>query len=71
MLSPFLNANNFIITTRSATTSDLVILDQIYTQNMQYYVELNYPWNADLFKSKFIPDDYTVLLQEKEIIGFF
>lgn len=38
--------------------------------NMQYYVELNYPWNADFFKSKFILDDYTILLQEKEIIGF-
>jgi hypothetical protein len=71
MLSPFLKVNNFIITTRAATTSDLVILDRIHTQNMQDYVELNYPWNPSLFKSKFIPYDYTILIKEEEIIGFF
>jgi ribosomal protein S18 acetylase RimI-like enzyme len=71
MRSPFLSVNNFIITTRPATTNDLVFLDRIYTQNMQCYVELNYIWNPDLFKSKFIPNDYTVLIKEKKIIGFF
>ena len=55
---------------RRATANDLEILDQLYTQNMQEYVELNYPWNKDLFKSKFTPHDYIVLQKQNEIIGF-
>lgn len=59
------------ISLRPAIEDDLAILDSIYTQNMQYYVEQNYSWNGNLFKSKFVPDDYTVVLQQREIIGFF
>lgn len=59
------------ITLRTAIEDDLAILDGIYTQNMRDYVEQNYPWNCNLFKSKFVPDRYTVILQQQEIIGFF
>lgn len=58
------------ITLRTALEDDLAILDGIYTQNMRDYVEQNYPWNGNLFKSKFVPDDYIVIFQQPEIIGF-
>lgn len=59
------------ITISTAIKDDLAILDDIYTQNMRDYVEQNYRWNSNLFKSKFVPNDYIVILQQLEIIGFF
>lgn len=59
------------ISLRTAIEDDLAILDGIYTQNMRDYVEQNYSWNGNLFKSKFVPDDYIVILKQQEIIGFF
>jgi ribosomal protein S18 acetylase RimI-like enzyme len=59
------------ITISTTIEDDLAILNNIYTENMRDYVEQNYPWDCDLFKSKFVADDYTVILQQREIIGFF
>lgn len=58
------------ITISTAIEDDLAILDNIYTHNMRDYVEQNYSWDCNLFKSKFVPDDYIVILQQREIIGF-
>ena len=54
---------------RRAIINDLNILDSIHRENMRGYVEQNYSWNDNLFKHKFIPDDY-IVLQQQEIIGF-
>ena len=58
------------ISLRTAIEDDLAILDSIYTKNMRDYVEQNYSWNGNLFKNKFVPDDYIVILQQREILGF-
>ena len=59
-----------IITLRTAIEDDLATLDNIYTENMRDYIEQNYPWDCNLFKSKFVPDDYIIILQQRETIGF-
>ncbi|VEP16134.1 hypothetical protein H1P_4090006 [Hyella patelloides LEGE 07179] len=46
------------ITFRTASKDDLDVLDRTHTQNMREYVEQNYPWDNDLFKKKFIYNDY-------------
>lgn len=58
------------IALRPAVDDDLAILDLIYTQNMRNHVEKNYRWNAELFKDNFVFDDYTVLQNQQEIVGF-
>lgn len=58
------------ITFRKASQEDLNILAQIYTQNMQNYVARNYPWDSNLFKNKFHPNDYLIFQNKQEIIGF-
>ena len=54
---------------RRAIINDLNILDSIHRQNMRGYVEQNYSWDDNLFRYKFVPDDY-IVLQQQEIIGF-
>ena len=46
------------------------ILDRIHTENMQGYVEKNYPWNPQLFRHGFIADDYQVIERNNQVIGF-
>ena len=57
-------------TLRQATAGDIDLLDRIYTENMKKYVEKVYSWNPTLFRDRFKPQDYRVLVTEKKIIGF-
>ena len=57
-------------TIRKATPTDIDILDLIHTENMKDYVEKNYPWNPQLFRNRFIPDEYQVIESNNVIIGF-
>ena len=47
-------------TIRKATSIDIELLDLIYTENMKGYVEKNYPWNPQLFRERFVSDEYQV-----------
>ena len=55
---------------RQGTAQDIDILDVIYTENMKRYVEKVYPWNPQLFRNGFVPQDYQVLEINHQIIGF-
>lgn len=55
---------------RQAIAQDIDILDSIYTENMKKYVEKVYPWNPQLFRNGFFPQDYQVLEINHQIIGF-
>lgn len=70
MLLPTLTINNLQINNHLAKDRDLEILDSIYTQNMQKYVEKNYSWNETLFRDNFKSDRYTILYIKNKIIGF-
>ena len=48
---------------------DLDALDTIHEQNMRPYVEKVYPWNPELFRKGFRPEDYRVILDEGEVVG--
>lgn len=64
---------------RQATERDIDILDRLHTENMQGYVERVYPWQPQLFREKFVLQEYRVLESDKpsawlhlrQIIGFF
>lgn len=64
--------NNILIkyTIRKAKPEDLATLDRIHTENMKGYVEKIYPWNATLFRDSFIPDEYTIIEIQSNIVGF-
>ena len=70
MLIPALTVNGFKISNRHAVDKDLETLDEIYTQNMRDYVELNYQWQPTLFRYNFKSCRYTVLHYKETIIGF-
>lgn len=55
---------------RKASQEDLNILAQIHTQNMRDYVAINYPWDSNLFIKNFHYDDYSIVQNRQEIIGF-
>lgn len=57
-------------TIRKATLIDIDILDLIHTENMKGYVEKNYLWNPQLFRDRFISDEYQVIEIDNIIIGF-
>ena len=57
-------------TIRKATSLDLDLLDLIHTENMKGYVEKIYPWNPQLFRNQFIPDQYQVIEIDNVIVGF-
>ena len=57
-------------TVRKATPTDIDILDLIHTNNMKGYVEKNYPWNPQLFRDLFIPDEYQVIEIDNTVVGF-
>ena len=57
-------------TLREATIADVDLLDLIYTENMKSYVEKNYPWNPQLFRDCFIPNEYQVVEINYRLIGF-
>lgn len=57
-------------TIRKATPIDIDILDLIHTENMKDYVEKNYSWNPQLFRDRFISDEYQVIEIDNIVIGF-
>ena len=57
-------------TVRKATPTDIDLLDSIHTENMKGYVEKNYPWNPQLFRDLFIPDEYQVIEIDNTVVGF-
>ena len=57
-------------TIREAIAEDLEVLDRIYTENMKGYVERVYHWNDNLFRDRFIAQDYQVIESQKQLIGF-
>ena len=57
-------------TVRKATPTDIDLLDSIHTENMKGYVEKNYPWNPQLFRDRFIPDEYQVIEIDNTVVGF-
>ncbi len=57
-------------TIRKATLTDIDLLDLIHTANMKSYVEKNYSWNPQLFRERFIPDEYQVIEISDQLVGF-
>ena len=57
-------------TIHKATPIDIDILDLIHTENMKDYVEKNYSWNPQLFRDRFISDEYQVIEIDNIVIGF-
>lgn len=66
-----MSKTNLTYRIRQATKQDLDILDRLYTENMQGYVEQVYPWQPNLFRANFVPQEYQVLESNRQIIGFF
>ena len=62
------NSRLYII--RQARANDIEVLDKIHAENMQNYVEEVYPWNPQLFRVCFIPEDYQVIEKTRQILGF-
>ena len=58
-------------TIRTARIEDLEILDRIHAANMKSYVERVYPWNDNLFRDRFIPEEYRIIEVKERVVGFF
>ncbi len=55
---------------RQAKADDIELLDKIHAENMRNYVEKVYPWNPQLFRACFIPENYQVIEKKRQILGF-
>ncbi|MGF1482062.1 MAG: GNAT family N-acetyltransferase [Cyanophyceae cyanobacterium] len=57
-------------TLRRARHEDLERLDRIHSQNMKGYVERVYPWQPELFREHFVPEEFTVVELAGTVVGF-